>query len=70
MVIVLGFALAFYQTQRTTVDADQIIRDLKSATEAAAASQTKLDTIARLTELQDSDALRDAVVALLGESRS
>ncbi len=68
LVIVLGFGLAFYQTQRTTVDADQIIRDLKAATERAAASESKLDSIKRLTELQDSNALRDAIVALLGQS--
>ena len=68
LVILLGFGLAFYQTQRTTVDADQIIRDLKAATEKAAASEGKLDNIKRLTEALDSNALRDAIVALLGQS--
>ncbi len=66
--IVGGFALAFFVAKRDTIDADQIIRDLKAATEAAATSQSKLDAITRLTELQDSNALRDAVVALLGRS--
>ena len=70
VVIVLGFALALYQTQRTTVDADDIISDFKVATEAAAASQSKLDAIARLQELQDSNAFRAAVVALVGQSKN
>ncbi len=40
VVIVLGFALVFYQTERTTVDADEIIRDFEAATEKAAASES------------------------------
>jgi tetratricopeptide (TPR) repeat protein len=69
-VIVLGFALAFYQAQRTTVDADEIIRDFEAATKAAAASQSTLDAIARLEELQDGNAFQAAVVAIIRESRN
>ena len=69
-VIVLGFALAFYQTQRTTVDADEIIHDFEAATKAAAASQSTLDAIARLEELQDSGAFRAAVLAIVKESKN
>src|SRR5687767_4627691 len=68
-VVVLGFALAFYQTERTTVDADEIIRDFEAATKEAATSQSKLDAIARLEELP-SDAFRAAVVAIVRESRN
>ena len=69
-VIVLGFALAFYTTQRTTVDADEIIHDFEVATTAAAASQSTLDAIARLEELQDSGAFRAAVLAIVKESKT
>ena len=73
VVIVLGFALAFYQTQRTTVDADQIIRDFTAAKQEAAAEkashQATLDALARLSELQDSGAFRAAVLALVGQSK-
>ena len=68
VVIVLGFALAFNQTQRTTVDADEIISDFKMAIEAAAASESKLEAIARLDELEDS-AFRAAVITLVGQSK-
>ncbi len=70
LVILLGFGLAFYQTQRTTVNADQIVRDFAAAKEAAATSQGKLEAIARLKELQDSNAFRDAVVAIVRESKA
>jgi tetratricopeptide (TPR) repeat protein len=69
-VVVLGFALAFYQTQLTTVDPDEIIRDFTAATERAAASQSTLEAIARLEELQDGNAFRAAVVAIVRESRN
>ena len=43
--------------------------DFRLATEAAASNQGKLDAIARLGELQDSDAFRAAVVAIVKESK-
>ncbi len=70
VVIVLGFALAFYQTTRTTVDVDAILEDFRAATEAAAASEGKLDAIAHLDEIEDSDAFRAAVTAIVRESKS
>ncbi len=69
VVIVLGFLLAFYQTTRTTADVDQIIHDFRAATEAAATSQGKLEAIAHLDQLEDSDAFRQAVVAIVKESK-
>jgi hypothetical protein len=58
VVIVLGFAFAWRQTELGTVDVDEILDDFKAATEAAAASQGKLEAIARLGELQNSEAFR------------
>jgi tetratricopeptide (TPR) repeat protein len=70
VVIVLGFALAWWQTERATVDVDEILDDFRVATETAAVSQGKLEAIARLGEIQDSDAFRAAVVAIVRESKS
>ena len=60
--IVGGFALAFFVAKRGTIDVDQIIRDF-------AANQGTLDAIARLAELEDSNAFHAAVVALVGQSK-
>ena len=70
VVIVLGFAFAWRQTELGTVDVDEILDDFKAATEAAAVSEGKLEAIARLGELRDSEAFRAAVVAIVRESRS
>jgi tetratricopeptide (TPR) repeat protein len=69
VVIVLGFGLVFWQTERTTVDVDEILDNFRMATAEAAASQGKLDTIARLNELEDG-AFRDAVLAIVREGKS
>ena len=60
--IVGGFALAFFVAKRGTIDVDQIIRDF-------AANQGTLDAIARLAELEDSNAFHAAVLALVGQSK-
>jgi tetratricopeptide (TPR) repeat protein len=67
VVIVLGFAFAWRQTELGTVDVDEILDDFRVATAEAAASQGKLDAIARLNELEDG-AFRDAVLAIVRES--
>jgi tetratricopeptide (TPR) repeat protein len=70
-VIVLGFALAFYQTRRTTVDVDAIVGQLVAAREEAAAHKTRLTAVEqeRSTDQEELKALRAAVTALAVEAK-
>ena len=69
VVIVLGFAFAWRQTELGTVDVDEILDDFRVATDSAAANQGKLDAIARLNELE-ARAFRNAVLAIVRERGS
>jgi tetratricopeptide (TPR) repeat protein len=66
VVIVLGFALAYYRTERETVDVDAILEQLLAAKEAAATHEARAAELERaLTEGQEErKALRAAVAAL------
>ena len=66
VVIVLGFALAYYRTERETVDVDAILGQLVAAKEAAATHEARAAELGRaLTEGQEErKALRAAVAAL------
>ena len=70
LVILLGFALVFYQTQRTTVDIDKTLGNLLQATSRAASAETRLAAVEteRARDLEEIKALHSAVAALAAKA--
>ncbi|HYZ26035.1 MAG TPA: tetratricopeptide repeat protein, partial [Geminicoccaceae bacterium] len=70
-VIVLGFALAFFRTERETVDVDATVDQLVAAKEEAAAHKARLTAIEqeRGADEEEIEALRAAVAALANEAK-
>jgi tetratricopeptide (TPR) repeat protein len=58
-----------FRAERDRVDVDQIIREFTAAKERIAAHESTLEGVKRLAELEDANAFRAAVIALIGQAR-